>query len=130
MKAQNYKAKEITDYIESFPENVREQLHQLRSAILESAPEAEESISYKMPAYKISGRPLVYFAAFKNHIGIYATPTGNKEFEKLLSPYKQGKGSVQFPIDKPLPIDLIKKIVAFRVKENLERKLANETLKG
>jgi uncharacterized protein YdhG (YjbR/CyaY superfamily) len=88
--------------------------------IKKAAPDAEELISYKMPAFKQNGM-LVYFAAFKKHIGFYATPTGHREFENELSVYKQGKGSVQFPIDKPMPLNLISKIVKFRVKENLEK---------
>lgn len=79
---------------------------------------AEEGISYGMPAYKMNGRPLVYFAAFKNHIGFYATPIGHVAFAKELSGYKQGKGSVQFPVDEPMPLQLIADIVKFRVEEN------------
>jgi uncharacterized protein YdhG (YjbR/CyaY superfamily) len=93
-------------------------LEKLRSTILKAAPEAEETISYKMPAFKYYGM-LVYFAAYKNHIGFYATPTGHKEFEKELAPYKQGKGSVQFPLNQPLPFSLVAKIVKFRAQENL-----------
>lgn len=108
----------IDNYIKSFPENVQELLKQIRSTIKENAPEAEESFAYQMPAYKTNGKPLVYFAGFKNHIGLYATPTGHAKFEKELSKYKQGKGSVQFPLDKPMPLNLIARIVKFRVKEN------------
>ncbi len=89
----------------------------LRRTIHEAAPSAEEAISYKMPAFKLHGN-LVYFAAFKSHIGFYPIPTGIAKFEKELSVYKQGRGSVQFPNDQPLPLALIRKIVAFRVKEN------------
>jgi uncharacterized protein YdhG (YjbR/CyaY superfamily) len=112
---------DIDGYIGTFPGNVQILLKQIRNTINQAAPEAVESISYGMPAFKTEGKPLVYFAAFKNHIGFYATPTGHKEFEKELSKYKQGKGSVQFPIDKPLPLDLIFRITEFRVRENLER---------
>ena len=121
----NSNFKNTDEYIESYPEDVQELLKKVRTAIRKIAPDAEESISYGMPAYKLNGKPLVYFAAFKNHIGFYATPTGHEEFAEELSKYKQGKGSVQFPIDKKLPLDLISKIVKFRVKENKER----ETLK-
>ncbi len=76
-----------------------------------------EGIAYQMPAYKIKGKPLVYFAAYKNHIGFYATPTGHSAFAEELSKYKQGKGSVQFPLDEPIPFDLIERIVAFRAQE-------------
>ena len=117
----NTNFKNTDEYIESYPEDVQELLKKVRTAIRKMAPDAEESISYGMPAYKLNGKPLVYFAAFKNHIGFYATPTGHEEFAEELSKYKQGKGSVQFPIDKKLPLDLISKIVKFRVKENKER---------
>jgi uncharacterized protein YdhG (YjbR/CyaY superfamily) len=108
----------VDNYIKSFPENLQVLLNQIRSTIKENAPEAEESIAYKMPAYKTNGKPLVYFAGFQNHIGFYATPTGHSQFKKELSKYKQGKGSVQFPIDKPIPLTLIARIVKFRVEEN------------
>jgi uncharacterized protein YdhG (YjbR/CyaY superfamily) len=107
----------VESYIETFPEQVQLKLKKLRLAILESAPLATECISYGMPAYRLNGKPLVYFAGFKNHIGFYATPTGHDAFAKELSFYKQGKGSVQFPIQEPLPIELISRIVAFRVFE-------------
>lgn len=111
----------VDDYIKEFPENVQEILNRIRVTIKQHAPDAIESISYKMPAYKTNGRPLVYFAAFKNHIGFYATPTGHSEFSKELSKYKQGRGSVQFPLDEPIPYDLIARIVQFRVKENKKK---------
>lgn len=114
----NSPAEDVTTYIANCPAKVQEVLEKLRSTIQKAAPEAEELISYKMPAYKYHGM-LVYFAAFKNHIGFYATPTGHKKFEKELAPYKQGKGSVQFPLDQPLPFPLIAKIVKFRMQENL-----------
>lgn len=109
------KFKDVTAYIASFSGIQHELLIKMRNTIKQSAPEAEELISYGMPAYKIKGKALVYFAGYKNHIGFYATPSGHAEFEKELSVYKQGKGSVQFPIDKPLPIDLVVRIVAHRV---------------
>jgi uncharacterized protein YdhG (YjbR/CyaY superfamily) len=111
----------VDNYIKSFPENIQELLKQIRAIIKENAPEAEESFAYQMPAYKTNGKPLVYFAGFKNHIGFYATPTGHAEFAKELSKYKQGRGSVQFPLDKPLPLKLIGQVVRFRVKESLKR---------
>ena len=104
----------VSNYIQSFPEPVKILLEQIRNVIKETAPEAEESISYGMPAYKIKGKPLVYFAGYKNHIGFYATPTGHKAFAEELSQYKQGKGSVQFPLNEPIPFDLIKRIIIFR----------------
>jgi uncharacterized protein YdhG (YjbR/CyaY superfamily) len=111
-------AKNVNEYIEAFSQPIQDLLKQMRETILRTAPKAQESISYAMPAYKINGKPLVYFAGFKNHIGFYATPTGHKEFETELANYKQGKGSVQFPLDEPLPFELISKIVKYRVKLN------------
>ena len=109
----------MDDYIAGFPEDIQILLEDLRNTIRKAAPDAEEVLSYAMPAYKYHGM-LVYFAAYKNHIGFYATPTGHAAFKKELSVYKEGKGSVQFPLDQPLPLDLIARIVKFRVKENLE----------
>lgn len=112
--------KDIDTYIALQPIEMRERLELMRYTISSAAPKAEEVISYGMPAFKYHGM-LVYFAAFKKHIGFYALPSGHKTFEKELAGYKQGKGSVQFPLDKPLPIQLIKKMVKFRVKENIEK---------
>lgn len=117
-KKNNYNT--IDEYITTFPENVQKILKKLREVIKTAAPEAEEKISYQMPTFTLKGN-LVYFAAFKNHIGLYPTPSGTKAFEKELSIYKSGKGSVRFPINEPLPLELISKIVKFRVKENLEK---------
>jgi uncharacterized protein YdhG (YjbR/CyaY superfamily) len=111
----------VEKYISGFPPEIQEILVKIRKLIKYTAPEADESIAYRMPAYKTGGKPLVYFAAFKNHIGFYATPSGHEQFAEELSAYKQGKGSVQFPIDKPIPYDLIKKIVIFRLNENTEK---------
>jgi len=111
----------IDEYIAGFTTDIQLILNQVRSTIRHAAPYAEESIGYGMPAYKTHGKPLVYFAGFKNHIGFYATPTGHAEFAKELSKYKQGKGSVQFPIDQPMPLELIAQIVEFRVIENQEK---------
>jgi uncharacterized protein YdhG (YjbR/CyaY superfamily) len=108
----------VDEYLFHFSPDIQELLRQMRAVILENAPDVTESISYGMPAYKLHGKPLVYFAAFKQHIGFYATPTGHRAFKEELSAYKQGKGSVQFPLDHPLPLDLIKRIVLFRVEEN------------
>ena len=112
------KIKTVDEYIKVFPMGKQTLLTNIRTAIREVAPHAEEGISYGMPAYKLGGKPLVYFAAFDKHIGFYATPTGHSAFKKELSIYKQGKGSVQFPLGETLPIELIKKIVKFRVQEN------------
>lgn len=109
---------DVDKYIFSFPEEVRSILLQIRQIIKEEAPDAIEGFAYQMPSYKTNGKPLVYFAGFKKHIGFYATPSGHSAFASELSNYKQGKGSVQFPLDKPIPFDLIRQIVAFRVEEN------------
>ncbi len=111
----------VDEYILEFENETRERLISVRKLIRETAPETVESISYGMPAYKVNGKPLVYFAGYKSHIGFYATPTGHKAFEKELSKYKQGKGSVQFPLNEPLPMKLIKEIVLFRLAENNEK---------
>jgi uncharacterized protein YdhG (YjbR/CyaY superfamily) len=113
--------KTIDEYINTFPEDVRRILNELRQTIKEVAPEAQETINYQMPTFTLHGN-LVHFAAFKNHIGFYPTPTGIEAFKEELSPYKGAKGSVQFPIDQPMPLSLIRRIVEYRVKENLERK--------
>lgn len=120
MKNSSTPAKNVIDYIAAFPEDVQNKMHQLRDAIKKAAPDAEETIAYMMPAYKYHG-PLVYFAGYKNHIGFYATPNGHEAFKKELSVYKQGKGSVQFPLDEPLPLGLVSKIVKFRLNQNQEK---------
>ena len=112
------KFKTMDEYIKTFPNDVSCILEKMRQTIQKAAPEAVEAISYQMPTFKLNGKNLVHFAAFKNHIGFYPIPSGIKAFKKELAPYKQGKGSVQFPIDKAVPSDLVRKIVIFRVKEN------------
>ena len=112
--------KTIDDYIKTFPPDVQSILEKMRQTIRKSAPEAVEAISYQMPTFKLNGN-LVHFAAFKHHIGLYPAPSGIEAFEKELSPFVGGKGSVRFPLDKPIPFDLVDKIVAFRVKENLKK---------
>lgn len=111
----------IDEYISSFPEEIQKLLQTIREEIHNVAPEAEETISYGMPAFKQNGI-LVYFAAFKNHIGFYPTSSGIEAVKEKLSGYKFSKGAVQFPINKPLPLDLIADITKFRLKENLEKK--------
>ena len=110
----------IDEYIATFPEEVQKILEELRETIKAAAPDAEEKISYQMPTFALKGN-LVHFAAFKNHIGFYPTPSGIQAFRNELSVYEGAKGSVRFPIDKPLPLELIRKIVTFRVAENLEK---------
>ena len=111
----------VEAYIASFPDAMQKLLKQVRSIIKKTAPEAEESISYGMPAYKLFKKPLVYFAGYEKHIGFYATPTGHAVFKKELSRYKKGKGSVQFPVNEPIPGELIERIVLFRVEENKKK---------
>jgi uncharacterized protein YdhG (YjbR/CyaY superfamily) len=112
--------KTIDEYIATFPENVQKILQELRAVIKASAPDATEKISYQMPTFFLHGN-LVHFAAFKKHIGFYPAPRGIEAFQQELSMYKGAKGSVQFPIDKPLPLELISRIVKFRVAENLKK---------
>ncbi len=111
--------KSIDEYISNCPPDVQEKLKMLRKVIRESAPDAEETISYQMPTFTLHGN-LVHFAAFKNHIGFYPTPSGIESFKQELSNYKWSKGSVQFPLDMPLPYELVSKIVKFRVAENIK----------
>lgn len=111
----------IDQYIADFPKETQAILKQVRATIQASAPDATETINYAIPTYKLNGKNLVHFAGFKNHVGFYALPTGHANFEKELAGYKQGKGSVQFPIDEPMPLDLISRIVKWRVKEELEK---------
>ena len=112
--------KDIDEYIAGFPEEVQEILEKIRATIREAAPDAQEAISYQMPTFKFHGN-LVHFAAFKKHIGFYPVPSGIDAFKEELSAYKQTQGSVQFPLDEPIPYELISRIVEFRVKENLRK---------
>jgi uncharacterized protein YdhG (YjbR/CyaY superfamily) len=109
---------EIDHYIDRFPDPAREMLMQLRKTIQTAAPKAEEVMSYRMPAYKQNGI-LVYFAAYKNHIGFYPTASGVEKFKHDFSTFRVSKGTIQFPLDKPLPLELIAKVVRFRVEERL-----------
>lgn len=113
----NTKIESIDGYIIGFPDEIRERLLQIRELIKKHAPNATESMTYGIPSYKVGGRPLVYFGGYKKHIGFYATPSGHEMFKKQLSEYKQGKGSVQFPHEKPLPLMLIEEIVKYRLSE-------------
>ena len=110
--------KTIDEYVAGFPQDVQEILEKIRVTIRKAAPGAQEAIKYQMPTFTLKGN-LVHFAAYKNHIGFYPTPSGITAFEQELSVYAGAKGSVQFPIDQPLPMDLISRIVRFRVAENL-----------
>jgi uncharacterized protein YdhG (YjbR/CyaY superfamily) len=115
------KPNNIDEYIAGFPKNIQNILEQVRETIRKAAPGAEETIKYAIPTFTLKGSNLVHFAAFKEHIGFYATPTGNEAFMDELSAYKGGKGSIQFPLDQPMPLDLITRIVKFRVEEILEK---------
>ncbi len=110
----------IDEYIAGFPPEVQAILEKVRTTIRKAAPDAEETIKYRMPTFTLKGN-LVHFAAFKSHIGFYPVPTGIEKFKKELSVYPGGKGSIQFPLDKPIPYGLISKIVKFRAKENLAK---------
>jgi uncharacterized protein YdhG (YjbR/CyaY superfamily) len=121
MVKENKQFKTIDEYVKTFPEDVQSILEKMRQTIQEAAPGAVEAISYQMPTFKLNGKNLVHFAAWENHIGFYPTPSGTETFNKELSLYKGGKGSVKFPIEKPIPFDLVKRIVIFRVKENQEK---------
>ena len=118
-------AKDMDDYISGFPKDVQALLQQVRNIIKKAAPGVEERISYGIPTFNLSNRYLIYFAGFKNHISVYPAPRESKEFKEKLSKYKGGKGTVQFPLDKPLPIGLITDIVKFRMKQNKEIEKAN-----
>ena len=109
----------IDAYIAGFPKETQDRLQRVRQVISQAAPDAEEAMRYQMPTFRLAGKNLVHFAAFAHHIGLYPTPSGVAAFKKELSAYKQGKGSVQFPLNEPLPYDLVKKIVMFRVKETV-----------
>ena len=109
---------EVDLYIADFPKDTQQKLQQLREIILKVAPDAEEKLSYKMPYYFYHGR-LVYFAGYKHHIGLYPMASGIAKFKKEIAGYKNAKGSVQFPLDEPLPVKLITKMMTFRAKENL-----------
>jgi uncharacterized protein YdhG (YjbR/CyaY superfamily) len=119
------KPNSIDEYISDFPKEIQAILNQIRTTIKNAAPQAEEKISYGMPSFFLKGQ-LVYYAAFKNHIGFYALPSGNKAFQKELANYKVGKGSIQFPITEKIPYELITKIVKFRIKENFEKERLKE----
>jgi uncharacterized protein YdhG (YjbR/CyaY superfamily) len=122
------KPENIDEYISGFPEDVQTILENIRNTIREAAPEAEETISYQVPTFVLKGY-LVHFAAYKKHIGFYPTSSGIEKFKPEISAYKWAKGSVQFPLNQPIPYDLISRITTFRVQENLERAKAKEKKK-
>jgi uncharacterized protein YdhG (YjbR/CyaY superfamily) len=118
MKTKPASPQNIDDYIADFPADVQEVLQKIRITIKKAAPKAEEAISYKIPTFNLKGQYLIYFAAYKKHIGLYPVPSGDEEFNKEISIYQAGKGTLRFPLDKPIPYKLISKIVKIRVKEN------------
>lgn len=109
--------KTVDEYIQIYPKNIQDILSKIRAIIIKTVPTAIESISYGMPAYKFNKKPLIYFAAFSNHIGIYATPSTHEAFANDLAKYKQGKGSVQFPLNQEIPYELITKMILFKIDE-------------
>lgn len=117
---ENQKSQDVDEYISRYPTEVQEKLEKLRAVIQEAAPEAREKISYQIPTFFLEGN-LVHFAAYQKHIGFYPTSSGMDEFKQELSAYKGSKGSVQFPLDKPIPYELVRKIVIFRVAQNMEK---------
>ena len=127
MKTNETTPNTIDEYIAGFPNDVQDILEKIRMTIRKAAPDAEETISYKMPTCNLNGHDLVYFAAYKKHIGFYPAPIGNPEFKEELAPYQAGKGTLQFPMGKPIPFGLIRKIVKFRVKENLSSYSISDT---
>ena len=121
MDARKKPVTSVDEYIAQFPREIQEKLQELREAIRESAPEAEETISYRIPAFRQDGI-LVYFAAFRDHLSFFPTSSGVSAFQEELSGYVTSKGTVRFPLDKPVPLDLVRRIVTFRVRENLEKR--------
>ena len=114
----------IDQYIAGFPPNVQQILQEIRATIRKAAPDAQETISYRIPTFILDGRHLIYFAGFANHVSVYPAPVGNPAFKKDLGPYASGKGTARFALDEPIPFELITRIVEFRAKENAERKSA------
>lgn len=111
----------MDEYISTFPKDMQKILEELRSTIRAAAPSAQESISYNIPTFTLNGKYLIYFAGWKNHISIYPIPTGSAAFNKQVSKYVEGKGTLKFPLNKPLPLNLITKMVKLKVAENLKK---------
>ena len=110
----------INEYISTLPENAQNAMGEIIATIKAKVPNAEEHISYNMPAFKVNGEYFVHFSAWKNHIGMYPIPAGNEAFQKQIEPYRSAKSSLNFPLDKPMPIKLIEKVIKFRISENLQ----------
>jgi uncharacterized protein YdhG (YjbR/CyaY superfamily) len=124
MKAPPTVPQTIDDYIAGFPDHVQQRLEKVRATIRKAAPDAEESISYRIPTFNLNGRYLIYFAALKKHIGVYPAPVAHAELKAALSPYASGKGTVRFPLDEPIPVGVLQKIVKFRMREHAARAAA------
>jgi len=116
----------IDEYIAACPEKTHECLREIRAAIKDTVPNAEEHISYNMPAFKVNGEYFIHFSAWKNHIGMYPIPAGNEAFQKQIEPYRSAKSSLNFPLDQPMPIKLIGKVIKFRIAENLKNAAAKK----
>ena len=110
----------INEYVSTLPENAQKAMSEIIATIKAKVPNAEEHISYNMPAFKVNGEYFVHFSAWKNHIGMYPIPAGNEAFQKQIEPYRSAKSSLNFPLDKPMPIKLIEKVIKFRIAENLQ----------
>ena len=108
----------INEYVSTLPENAQKAMSEIIAAIKAKVPDAEEHISYNMPAFKVNGEYFVHFSVWKNHIGMYPIPAGNEVFQKAIEPYRSAKSSLNFPLDKPMPIKLIEKVIKFRIAEN------------
>jgi uncharacterized protein YdhG (YjbR/CyaY superfamily) len=121
MKSEKKDFTSIDKYIATFPKKAQNALNEICAAIKELVPNAEEHISYKMPAFKVNGEYFIHFLAWKNHIGMYPIPAGNAAFQKEIEPYRSAKSSLNFPLDKPMPLKLIGKVVKFRIAENLKK---------
>jgi uncharacterized protein YdhG (YjbR/CyaY superfamily) len=110
----------VNEYFSILPENAQKAMGEIIAAIMDNVPDAEEHISYNMPAFKVNGEYFIHFSAWKNHIGMYPIPAGNEAFQKQIEPYRSAKSSLNFPLDKPMPIKLIEKFIKFRIAENLK----------
>jgi len=128
MAITSLKASDIDEYIAGFPETTQKLLNKVRATFRKAIPKAEEAISYGIPTFKLNGKHVIYFAGYKNHISVYPAPRENPAFKKELAAYKGGKGTVQFPNDKPLPIELISRMATFRMQLNLKE--TNKSKKG
>jgi uncharacterized protein YdhG (YjbR/CyaY superfamily) len=124
METKTAAAKNIDEYIAGFPPEVQAVLEKVRGTIRTAAPEAEETISYGIPTYKLNGRYVIYFAGYKKHISVYPAPIGVEEFKEELAAYASGQGTAKFPLNKPIPFDLITRMVQFQLKENLAKTAA------